>query len=130
MDCLRNPTPGYFMLRVRLPEAQSTSAQLQALADIAETYGNGVIDVTTRQQVQLRHLTISPCAGGLRETGGGRGLTSMQTGMDSVRNVMTCPVAGLNPNELLDGTEIVRAINQEILGNPAYRICRESATSQ
>jgi ferredoxin-nitrite reductase len=44
----------------------------------------------------------------------------MQTGMDTVRNIMTCPVAGLNPNELVDGTDIVRAINQEILGNPAY----------
>jgi sulfite reductase beta subunit-like hemoprotein len=33
---------------------------------------------------------------------------------------MTCPVAGLNPNELLDGTDIVRAINHEVLGNPAY----------
>ncbi len=116
---LRNPTPGFFMLRVRMPGGQTTSAQLQALADIALAYGNGVIDVTTRQQVQLRHLTISnvPTVFAKLEEAG---LTSMQTGMDSVRNVMTCPVAGLNPNELLDGTEIVRAINREVLGNPAY----------
>ncbi|HMW88299.1 MAG TPA: ferredoxin--nitrite reductase, partial [Nitrospira sp.] len=116
---LRNPTPGFFMLRVRMPGGQTTSVQLQALADIALAYGNGVMDVTTRQQVQLRHLTIAHVPAvfaKLDEVG----LTSMQTGMDSVRNVMTCPVAGLNPNELLDGTEIVRAINHEVLGNPAY----------
>ncbi|HNI18719.1 MAG TPA: ferredoxin--nitrite reductase, partial [Nitrospira sp.] len=56
---LRNPTPGFFMLRVRMPGGQTTSVQLQALADIALAYGNGVMDVTTRQQVQLRHLTIA-----------------------------------------------------------------------
>lgn len=116
---LRNPTPGHFMLRVRLPGGHTTSSQLHALAKIALCYGNGVIDVTTRQQVQLRHLTIEnvPTVFAKLEEAG---LTSLQTGMDTVRNVMTCPVAGLNPNELLDGTDIVRAINQEVLGNPAY----------
>lgn len=116
---LRNPTPGHFMLRVRLPGGHTTSSQLHALAEIALCYGNGVIDVTTRQQVQLRHLTIEnvPTVFAKLEEAG---LTSLQTGMDTVRNVMTCPVAGLNPNELLDGTDIVRAVNQEVLGNPAY----------
>lgn len=116
---LRNPTPGRFMLRVRIPGGRTTSYQLNALADIAGRYGNGVLDVTTRQQIQVRHLAIGdvPTVFDLLQR---VGLTSMQTGMDSVRNVMTCPVAGLNPNELLDGTEIVRAINQEVLGNKAY----------
>ncbi|GMV50276.1 ferredoxin--nitrite reductase [Nitrospirales bacterium NOB] len=116
---LRNPTPGHFMLRVRLPGGQGNGAQLRALAEIASTYGNGLVDVTTRQQVQVRHLTIEHVPvvfAKLAEAG----LTSLQTGMDSVRNVMTCPVAGLNPNELLDGTDIVRAINREVLSNPAY----------
>ncbi|MFO0767551.1 MAG: hypothetical protein U0231_12390 [Nitrospiraceae bacterium] len=56
--------------------------------------------MTTRQQIQVRHLAIgevSTVFDLLQRVG----LTSMQTGMDSVRNVMTCPVAGLNPNELL-----------------------------
>ena len=38
---LRNPTPGHFMLRVRMPGGQTTSAQLDTLADIALQYGNG-----------------------------------------------------------------------------------------
>ena len=55
---LRNPTPGFFMLRVRIPNGFSSSHQVRVLAYIAETYGNGIIDITTRQQVQLRHLKI------------------------------------------------------------------------
>ena len=116
---LRNPTPGHFMLRVRLPGGRTTSAQLEALAEIAMQYGNAVVDVTTRQQVQLRHLTIENVPAVFAKLTDA-GLTSLQTGMDTVRNIMTCPVAGLNPNELLDGTDIVRAINEEVLGNPAY----------
>ena len=116
---LRNPTPGHFMLRVRLPGGRTTSAQLETLADIALQYGNGVVDVTTRQQVQLRHLTIENMPAVFAKLADA-GLTSLQTGMDNIRNIMTCPVAGLNPNELLDGTDIVRAINEEVLGNPAY----------
>src|SRR3990167_6739343 len=50
----------------------------------------------------------------------GVGLTSMQTGMDNVRNVMTCAVSGLNPDEIVETTALVRAISEEILGNPAY----------
>ena len=48
------------------------------------------------------------------------GLTSLQTGMDNVRNVMTCPVAGLAPDEVLDATTVVQAITQEILENREY----------
>src|SRR5438067_8562991 len=55
---LRNPTPGFFMIRVRIPNGLTSSYQMRALASIAETHGNGLLDVTTRQQLQLRHIRI------------------------------------------------------------------------
>ena len=116
---LRNPTPGFFMIRVRIPGGKTGSYQLRALADIAGTHGNGILDLTTRQQVQLRQIRIEdvPAVFAKMEE---VGLTSLQTGMDNVRGVMTCPVAGINPDEVSDATQIVRAITEEILGNPAY----------
>ena len=116
---LRNPTPGFFMIRVRIPGGKTGSYQLRALAGIAETHGNGVLDLTTRQQLQLRQIRIEdvPAVFAKMEEAG---LTSLQTGMDNVRNVMTCPVAGLSPDEVLDATQIVRAITEEILGNRDY----------
>ena len=116
---LRNPTPGFFMIRVRIPGGKTGSYQLKALAAIAGTYGNGVLDLTTRQQIQLRQIKIEdvPSVFAKMEE---VGLTSLQTGMDNVRNVMTCPVAGLSPDEVSDATPLVRAINEEILGNAAY----------
>lgn len=116
---LRNPTPGYFMIRVRIPGGRAGADQIRALAEIADRYGNGLLDVTTRQQIQLRHIRIEhvPAIFARMEE---VGLTSMQTGMDNVRNIMTCPVAGLNPEELLDATPLVEALTQAVLHNRAY----------
>lgn len=116
---LRNPTPGFFMIRVRIPGGKTSSYQLRALADIAGTYGNGVLDLTTRQQIQLRQIRIENVPA-IFDKMDEVGLTSLQTGMDNVRGVMTCPVAGMNPDEVSDATQIVRAITEEILGNSAY----------
>jgi ferredoxin-nitrite reductase len=116
---LRNPTPGYFMVRVRIPGGRATSAQIETLAVLAETYGNGLLDLTTRQQFQLRHLKIEDIPEVFRlmdEVG----LCSFQTGMDNVRNIMTCPVAGLTATELMDATGLVHDLTMEIVGNRAY----------
>jgi ferredoxin-nitrite reductase len=116
---LRNPTPGYLMIRVRIPGGKTNSYQLRALAGIAASYGNGLLDVTTRQQVQLRHVTIEHVPvifDKLEEVG----LTSLQTGMDNVRNIMTCAVAGLSPDELCDVAPIARVLDDEIINNREY----------
>lgn len=55
---LRNPTPGYFMIRVRISGGRTTADQVRTLAHLANTFGNGLLDLTTRQQFQLRHLKI------------------------------------------------------------------------
>lgn len=116
---LRNPTPGFFMIRVRMPGGRTNAEQVRALAHIAANYGNGLLDVTTRQQVQLRQIQIRdvPKIFSIMEEAG---LTSLQTGMDNVRNVMTCPVAGLNPQEILDAAPVVAKVTQEILNNRRY----------
>jgi ferredoxin-nitrite reductase len=116
---LRNPTPGFFMIRVRIPGGRTASYQLRALADIATTFGNGVLDLTTRQQVQLRHIRIEHVPEIFARMDA-VGLNSMQTGMDNVRNIMTCPVAGLTPDEAFDPTPLITALTQEILYNREF----------
>src|SRR5262245_34720263 len=54
----RKPTPGLFMMRVRITGGQASSAQLRALATIARTQGNAILDITTRQQIELRAVQI------------------------------------------------------------------------
>src|SRR5207248_10598916 len=54
----RKPTPGKFMMRLRMPNGFATSAQLAAIADVSKRLGNGTVDITTRQQIELRGYTI------------------------------------------------------------------------
>ena len=116
---LRKPTPGFFMLRVRIPNGFATADQLRVLSLVATQFGNEVIDITTRQQFQVRHLRIEDI-GAVFEALESVGLTSLQTGIDNVRNIMGCPVAGLHPKEIIDASPWVRALNEHILNNPEF----------
>src|SRR3954451_8911521 len=80
----RKYTPGFFMLRIRIPGGIATSAQFRAIAKIASEFGRGSFDITTRQQVQVRWLKIEDIPtifARLRAVG----LDTRQTGMDNIR---------------------------------------------
>lgn len=115
----RKPTPGNFMMRVRIPNGIATSAQLRELAGITRQYGRDVIDVTTRQQVQLRWMTIADVPDILDRLHR-VGLTTMQTGLDNSRNVVGCPLAGLTSYELFDASPVVRAYHNMLLADRVY----------
>lgn len=82
----RARTPGKFMLRIRMPNGFTTSAQFRAIADLSDRLGNCLLDLTTRQQVELRGFTLETVPEifeRLRQVD----LRSLQTGMDNVRNI-------------------------------------------
>lgn len=106
----RPVTPGKFMLRMRVPNGILNSEQMRVLASAIERYGDeGTADITTRQNIQLRgiHLEDIPeIFAQFKEVG----LTSIQSGMDNVRNLTGSPVAGIDPDELVD----TRVMNQKV----------------
>jgi ferredoxin-nitrite reductase len=55
----RKQTPGNFMLRVRLNAGKLNVRQLHVMADLSDEFGKGFVDLTTRQQVQLRWFTLA-----------------------------------------------------------------------
>lgn len=118
----RKPTPGQFMMRIRMPNGFATSEQLRAIAELSRRLGNNVLDITTRQQIQLRGFTLDRVAE-IWEKLRGVDLHSLQTGIDNVRNINGCPLAGLTPEELLDGSAVVRELDRIMVGsegNPEY----------
>jgi ferredoxin-nitrite reductase len=116
---MRKPTPGHFMMRVRMPNGVLTSAQLRLLAALTNESDGDVADVTTRQQIQLRWLTIEriPDVVARLEAAG---LSSLQTGMDNIRGVVGCPATGLTPRELIDTAPIAAEFQRLFLGNKAF----------
>jgi len=115
----RKPTPGHFMMRIRMPNGVLSSAQARLLGEITRQSGRNVADVTTRQQIQLRWVTIEgvPAVIARLEAAG---LSSLQTGMDNIRGIVGCPATGLTPRELFDTAPIAAAFQQIFLGNKAF----------
>jgi ferredoxin-nitrite reductase len=107
------------MMRVRITHGVTDATQLRTLAGIAAEFGRGRLDITTRQQIQLRWLRIEnipTILSRLREVD----LTSLQTGMDNVRNIIGCPVAGLSPTELFDASPVARQFTTMFVGDKAF----------
>ena len=116
---MRKPTPGHFMMRVRMPNGVLTSAQLRLLAELTRESDGDVADVTTRQQIQLRWLTIERIPEVIARLEAA-GLSSLQTGMDNIRGVVGCPATGLTPRELIDTAPIAAEFQRLFLGNKAF----------
>lgn len=118
----REPTPGRFMMRIRMPNGFTNSQQLRAIADVSRQLGNQVLDITTRQQIELRGFTIEDVQQ-IWEKLRTVDLHSLQTGMDNVRNINGCPLAGLTDNELFDASPVVFELESTIVGkagNPEF----------
>jgi ferredoxin-nitrite reductase len=118
----RKPTPGKFMMRVRMPNGLAWSRQLRTIADLSRRLGNGVIDVTTRQQIQLRGFTLVSLWE-IWDKLRGVDLRSLQTGMDNVRNINGCALAGLTPEEAFNASDVVLALDRLLVGaegNPEF----------
>lgn len=115
----RRPTTGYFMMRIRFPSGVASTAQIRTLATIVDTHGRGLADITTRQQIEPRWLRIEEMPR-ILETLAAAGLTSLQTGMDNIRGVVGCSLAGLYPRELIDASPLCAEFQDSFLGDKAY----------
>ncbi|MEM3421803.1 MAG: nitrite/sulfite reductase [Candidatus Hadarchaeum sp.] len=113
-------------LRIKIPAGRITSEQLRAIAELSDRYGRGYAEITDRQDIQLHWIQGKDAPeifARLDELGFatdkcGQAFPGPRYG--DVRNVVTCPVAGLNKHELIDVTPIVRQINEFFIGKPEY----------
>lgn len=110
---------GYFMLRTKIPGGQLTAAQLDVIADLAEQYGHGIADITTRQTFQMHWLRIehfTDIFARLKAVG----ITTSGACGDDTRNVVGCPVAGIDHEEIIDATPYLHAISQHLTDNREF----------
>ncbi|KQK01753.1 ferredoxin--nitrite reductase, chloroplastic [Brachypodium distachyon] len=108
---------GRFMMRLKLPNGVTTSEQTRYLASVIDKYGEeGCADVTTRQNWQIRGVTlpdVPDILDGLHSVG----LTSLQSGMDNVRNPVGNPLAGIDPDEIVDTRPYTNLLSSYITNN-------------
>jgi ferredoxin-nitrite reductase len=118
-----------FMLRIKIPGGRLRADQARAIGEIAEefargpapnpVFGDAYLDLTTRQDIQLHWVRI----GAVPEIWArleAVGMTTVQACGDSARNVLCCPVSGLDADEVLDAHPVARAVSDFFTGNREY----------
>lgn len=110
------PSQDSFMLRLRIPAGNLTSHQMRGLADIAENWGAGRADLTTRANIQIRELMPKDIVRVLNKVQS-LGLTARGSGADNIRNVTASPASGLDQTELYDVGPLAEALHYYILNS-------------
>ena len=109
----------YFMMRVRIDGGQLSVAQLRAIADVSSTYARGTADVTDRQNIQLHWIRIEDVPEIWRRLEG-VGLSTTEACGDAPRVILGCPMAGIDADEVIDGTDQVRQVYDDHIGSPLF----------
>jgi ferredoxin-nitrite reductase len=110
------PAQDSFMLRLRMPGGIVTSTQMRGLGCIAEQWGSGRADLTTRANMQIREFQpkdIVRVLNGIHALG----LSSRGAGADNIRNITASPLSGIDPIELIDVTPFADALHHYILNS-------------
>ncbi len=110
------PAQDSFMLRLRLPGGMVTAQQLRGLAWMAEEWGSGRADITTRANLQIREFQPKNIVRVLEKVDA-LGMTSRGAGADNIRNITASPITGIDPTELYDVAPLAEALHYYILNS-------------
>jgi sulfite reductase beta subunit-like hemoprotein len=111
--------PGFQMVRVKIPSGVLNAEQLRVLARIAETYSTGRGHVTTRENCQFHFVNLENVPTIMRWLADAS-LTTREACGNTVRNVNSCPLAGICPTETFDVTPYALATTRFFLRHPEF----------
>jgi sulfite reductase beta subunit-like hemoprotein len=111
--------PGFQMLRVKVAAGVVKPAQLRVLARVADEYSTGRGHLTTRENVQFHFVKLENVPAAMRLLADS-GLTTREACGNTVRNVTSCPVAGICPGEAFDVTPYALGVSRYLLRHPDF----------
>jgi len=95
------PVEDGYMCRLRIPGGFISADQLRALGEIASDLASGFLQVTTRNNFQIRVIPPENTVELIRRVIE-CGLHTQGTGADNIRNLTATPTTGIDPYELID----------------------------
>lgn len=108
---------GEQMVRVKLPGGVLAPRSLEALAVVAERFGHGFGNITTRQNVQFHFVKLTESEALMRICDAA-GITTREACGNTVRTVTTSPWAGIRTGGTFDTTPHGEAITRFFLRSP------------
>jgi len=113
------PKLGSFMLRVKVPAGILPPQSFRAIGEIAERFGEGYAELSTRQNIQLHFIKLGQVPEILAHLQDA-GLTTAGACGDAVRNITGCPLAGVLAEEVFDAFPVIESAARFFYGHPTY----------
>src|ERR1700686_3238321 len=101
--------PDVHMIRTKVPGGLLTSDQMRQMGRVADEFAGGKGHLTTRQNIQFHFVPLPKVADLLHMLADVR-LTTREACYNTVRNVTTCPLSGIHPEEPFDVQPYARRV--------------------
>ena len=109
---------GVNMLRIKIPGGRLNADQLDAIADVTETFSQrDIAHLTTRQSIQVHFIPLAKMPGAMRRLAQVK-MTSREACGNTVRNMSACALSGACPKEHVDVATHIDGATQHFLRNP------------
>jgi ferredoxin-nitrite reductase len=112
----RAATPEKFMLKLRIPGGFMRADQAKIIGECSKEFGEDYIDLTTRQQCELRYLTIESLPIIIKRLEK-VGISAYQTGVDNIRGIVADPFDDLAFDNVLPSHKTLLKIQEKFLFN-------------
>ncbi len=114
-----------YMVRIRCAAGAISPFQLENVARIASQYGVRDLHITSRQELQIHYVKLDDLIPIIRELKA-VGLTTRGGGGNTVRNIVTAPDAGIDPQEEFDVSPYALALTTRLIAeNDSWNLPRK-----
>jgi len=115
----RPATPEKFMLKLRIPGGFMNAQQAKIIGECSREFGEDYMDLTTRQQCELRYLRIEDLPTIIKRLEN-VGITAYQTGVDNIRGIVADPFDDLAFDNVLPSHNTLLKLQDKFLKNPEW----------
>ena len=115
----RPATPEKFMLKLRIAGGFLNADQAKVIGECAKEFGQDYIDLTTRQQCELRYLRIEDLPIIIKRLEA-VGIDGYQTGVDNIRSIMCDPLDDMAFDNVLPSHKTLLKLQETFLYNSEW----------
>ncbi len=104
----------YCTLRLRMPAGVLDTTRMRGIAEIADTYGNGTVHLTTRQTIEvpdIHNLKLEEVFEALRANG-----TPVGAEADEIVNIIACPGTARCKYANIDSIALAQRVDKSLFG--------------
>ncbi|WP_158815615.1 precorrin-3B synthase [Methylocapsa sp. S129] len=106
------------LVRIRVSGGRLDLDSVATIADCAARFGNGIIEISSRANLQLRGISETGLSG-LQRRLDELGLLDADAAAENVRNIVASPLADIDPSAVLDTAPIVAALEARLGDDPS-----------